>query len=169
MIFAGTSAAQEKSVFQMWQSYCDWPLLASRQEHIKFIELRANEDPAGIIPFCRPMPGFSADADLKTQYVWAKAWHKVYFERNCAEDNEQNEENRQGAGFHDEDILTEECVKGADNVSTAAVAVHRTPPTARKALGDSDAAQSRRKRRYRATPMSTRFWLVCGPNRRRSS
>ena len=80
-----------------------------------------------------------------------------------AEDNEKDEENSQGAGFYDEDILTEERGKGADKVSASAVAVHRTPPTARKALGDSDAAESRRKRRHRRNTRLTRFWNVCGP------
>ena len=88
---------------------------------------------------------------MRNQYAWAKALHKKRSRESVlsatdAEDNEKDEENSQGAGFYDEDILTEERGKGADKVSASAVAVHRTPPTARKALGDSDAAESRRKR-----------------------
>ena len=38
---------------------------------------------------------------------------------------------------------------GEDNLSTVALAVHRTPSTARKAPGDSVRAEPRRKRRHR--------------------
>ena len=55
--------------------------------------------------------------------------------------------------FHNDGILTEGCGKGAeeDNAGTVAVAVRRTPPTARKVPGDSEAAKPRRKRRLRRT------------------
>ena len=68
------------------------------------------------------------------------------------DDNPQNQ-NCQGAGFYNDGILTEGCGKGAeeDNAGTVAVAVRRTPPTARKVPGDSEAAKPRRKRRLRRT------------------
>ena len=73
---------------------------ASREELIKFIEPHSDEDRAGVIPICRPMPGFLAG-----------------FRVAVSDDNEQGEpgeEKCQGAGFHDEDIPTEECRRGAE-------------------------------------------------------
>ena len=89
---------------------------ASREELIKFIEPHSDEDRAGVIPICRPMPGFLAG-----------------FRVAVSDDNEQGEpgeEKCQGAGFHDEDIPTEECRRGAeeDSASAAAVAAHLRRP-----------------------------------------
>ena len=112
---------------------------------------------------CRHQPGFPADKDLRTQYEWSKTWMKKRarelaprmdeFLKLCSdtEDDNPQEQNSQGAVFHDNDILPEGCGKGAgeDNAGASAVAVRRTPPTTKKVPGDSEAAEPRRKRRLR--------------------
>ena len=67
------------------------------------------------------------------------------------EDDNPQEQNSQGAVFHDNDILPEGCGKGAgeDNAGASAVSGRRTPPTTKKVPGDSEATEPRRKRRLR--------------------
>ena len=129
----------------------DWPLFASRDQQIEFIELHENEEKAARIRTCRLQPGFPADKDLRTQYEWSKKWMKKRARESAPEDDNPQEQNSQGAGFHDNDILPEGCGKGAgeDNAGAVAVAVRRTPPTTKKVPVDSEAAEPRRRRRLR--------------------
>ena len=41
------ASGQEESVFQTWQSHDDLPLFASREEHVKFIELQTKQTKTG--------------------------------------------------------------------------------------------------------------------------
>ena len=75
-IFDGMSAAREESIFRKWEQHDDWPLFASRDQQIEFIELHENEEKATRIRTCRHQPGFPADKDLRTQYEWSKTWMK---------------------------------------------------------------------------------------------
>ena len=47
-IFDGMSAAREESIFRKWEQHDDWPLFASRDQQIEFIELHENEEKATI-------------------------------------------------------------------------------------------------------------------------
>ena len=98
------------------------------EQEIKFIKLHKDEGNVSLIRLCRPIPASSAidrHPSLRTQYEWAKVWHKKSLTRcqefksapkmdgflsvlrdTDANDNDKDE-NSQCAGFH-EDILTED-------------------------------------------------------------
>ena len=109
-IYDCISAAQEESTFRKWEQHDEWPLFASWEQHIEFIELRENEENLRFIRACRLQPGFPADKDLRTQYEWSKNWIKSRTRELAPKVDE--DQNSLGAGFHDDDILTENCVKG---------------------------------------------------------
>ncbi len=122
----------------------DFPFLAGREAKIQFVELHANADRSSILTMSRPMEGYPADKDLKTQYEWAKAWNKKRFGElgwdTDSHSDTYNEEDSQGTG---EDNRDARAVEEAD-----VRAPKRTPPTAKKASDDSG-GEPRRKRRHR--------------------
>ena len=92
----------------------DFPIAASREAMIEFVELKANGDVGSQLAVCRPMKGFPADKDLKTQYEWTKAWHKTrlrelgwntdeYSDTDNDEDN-QGTAARSGVEDSDDDV-----------------------------------------------------------------
>ena len=98
------------------------------EQEIKFIKLHKDKGNVSLVRLCRPIPASSAidrHPSLRTQYEWAKVWHKKSLTRcqefksapkmdgflsvlrdTDANDNDKDE-NSQCAGFH-EDILTED-------------------------------------------------------------
>jgi hypothetical protein len=126
----------------------DFPLFAGREAKIQLVELHANADRSSILNMCRPMEGYPADKDLKTQYEWAKAWNKKRFRElgwdTDSHSDTDNDEVSQGTG---EDNRDARAVEEADVRAPA-----RTPPTAKKpeASGDSlSGGEPRHKRRHR--------------------
>ena len=62
----------------------EFPFLASREKWIEFVELQANAGRSSILAIMlRPMEGYPADKDLRTQYEWAKAWNKKRSRELC--------------------------------------------------------------------------------------
>ena len=85
----------------------DFPFLAGRKAKIQFVELHANADRSSILTMCRPMEGYPADKDLKTQYEWAKAWNKKRFRElgwdTDSHSDTDNDEDSQGTGEDNRD------------------------------------------------------------------
>ncbi len=124
----------------------DFPLFAGREAKIQFIELHANPDRSSILNMCRPMEGYPADKDLKTQYEWAKAWTKKRFRElgwdTDSHSDTDNDEDSQGTGEDNRDSGGEGrsgVEDWDDDVPIFACLASRTPPTAKKpeASGDS--------------------------------
>ena len=114
----------------------DFPFLAGREAKIQFVELHANAGRSSMLTMCRPMEGYPADKDLKTQYEWAKAWSKRRF-RQLGWDTDSHS-----------DTDNDEDSQGTGKASSTARAPARTPPTAKRASKDSG-GEPQRKRRHR--------------------
>ncbi len=134
-----------------WLDACDDFPIANRQAMIQFIELKANADRRSYLTMCRPMEGFPADKDFKTQYEWARAWERRRFRElgwdtdGCDTDKSEDGQPEGAAtagrsGVEDSDDDVPLFARRAEEA--------RTPPTAKKASGDSESGgEPRRKRR----------------------
>jgi hypothetical protein len=84
------------SVFAVFGRDRRLSLLAGREAKIQFVELHANADRSSILTMCRPMEGYPANKDLKTQYEWAKGWNKKRF-RELGWDTDSHSDSGGGA------------------------------------------------------------------------